>query len=774
MTNETNKALMNYDELKKEQLAIMKDKKTKTIVSYLNENKNALKSIRNFLNDYSGELTDDYIRENLQDDAKHLIKDIANSKEKCYLGLYKLNEIERDVKNYAGDEFWDWADTITKMNPYKLQNQQLDIIILKYLDALDFKEINKHFDRIIQITENNASSNSLKVFSNLISKLKFEFEKVKSSRISVIDKVINKLKFKNKETLKQETEQEKDKKYKEFVNKASRIFEALNKIVENHYHNNSYLFYLEMNPEEIEEICILSNSIRDKEIRINWQELLMRNLVDYYVSFAKTYTSVANIGSLSENWKLQKVFEIVYNSSNDVNLQEKILECFSIDNTYLPYLPLNIIESTINKNTKLNNKKLMKVIFYLENRFKLTNEQEQKTIQELNNRIITDSNKNIEIRQQAFNWFYDVDAPSFDKSFWCSKIFNTILNQENSEKVQNSLEFKTIIEKCFSKIDDKESIKNEIINYIPKGKNKYLITLFNKDVILKSGSLENLQNLILKFIERDDKNRMNLLCEYITNLYAKISENDDFVGIKGIDYLCSNYEESTFKKEIENSMKFVLVKSIQSKDVRVKIFKKFIEVIEIQDKELFVEEIYNSEVIDLHNIVKTLIEISNADLNKNIAIKYINELIKRHNIDTELFKQIVDYLSCLYNKTQDKEIGTTLCAVLEYSSNINKTKLQVLKNILENIVKTEKQFLIDYIEMLYSKNNDIDFNLYLLNKYFSYNVNINSNNITLKSYIDYIWDNNKYDTNIKSILKEICKSNNVELIEYVVSKGWKK
>lgn len=773
MTNETNKALMNYEELKKEQLAIMKDKKTKTIVSYLNENKNALKSIRNFLNDYSGELTDDYIRENLQDDAKHLIKDIANSKEKCYLGLYKLNEIERDVKNYAGDAFWDWADTLTKIEPYNLQNQQLDIIILKYLDKFDFKETNKHFDRIIQITENNASSNSLKVFSKLICKLRDEFEKVKSNKVSFGYRFLNMLKLKNKEIQKQELEQEKDKKYKEFVNKASRIFEALNHIVEHHYHSNSYLFYLEMNPDEIEEICVLSKSIRDKDLHINWQELLMRNLVDYYVSFAKTYINVANIGSLSKNWKLQKIFEIIYDSSNDINLQERILDSFSVDNTYLPYLPLNIIESTINKTTKLNNKKLMKVIFYLEKRFKLTNEQEQKTINELNNRIITDLNKNIEIRQQAFNWFYDVDAPSFDKSFWCSKIFNTILNQENSEKVQNSLEFKTILEKCFSKINDKESIKNEIINYIPNGKNKYLINLFNNEVILKSGSLENLQNLILKFIEIDDKNKINLLCEYITNLYAKISENDDFVGIKGIDYLCSNYEESTFKKEIENSIKFVLVKSIQSKDARVKIFKKFIEVIEIQDKELFVEEIYNSKLIDLHNIVKTLIEASNADSNKNIVVKYTNELIKQ-NMEPELFKQISDYLSSSYNKTQDKETGTTLCAVLEYSPNINQTKLQVLKNIFENLVKTEKQFLTDYIEMLYSKNNDIDFNLYVLNKYFSYNVNINSNNIALKSYIDYIWDNNKYDTNIKAILKEICKSNNVELIEYVVSKGWKK
>ena len=93
LSNNNSKELISFEQFKNQVLLESEKKHKESIVSYLKENINSLLSVRKFLDDYSCELTDDIINEKLTDDAKHLLQDIADSKEKCYLGLYKIKEM---------------------------------------------------------------------------------------------------------------------------------------------------------------------------------------------------------------------------------------------------------------------------------------------------------------------------------------------------------------------------------------------------------------------------------------------------------------------------------------------------------------------------------------------------------------------------------------------------------------------------------------------------------------------------------------------------------
>lgn len=274
---------LSYEELKEVKVKEFEATEKKEIVSYINENIKAVKSVRKFLAaDYSEELTDEYIINNLQDDAKHLIEDISDSKEKCYLGLYKLNEIVHNPKICKSEAFWNWADTVTGVKPYSLQNTQLDLIILKGLDEIKDKDESKYFDQIIRITKQNASSKSLEVYVKLIHKLVKDY---KENAEKEKKRFANEAKF----------QRTKDAVSQEIIRKINSVFEALNDIIVKHQQSHSYRFYLEMNPEYIEQICKNCKTIEDEDGQIKWRESLLRNLITYYVSFAREYSSIADI-----------------------------------------------------------------------------------------------------------------------------------------------------------------------------------------------------------------------------------------------------------------------------------------------------------------------------------------------------------------------------------------------------------------------------------------------------------------------------------------------
>jgi len=746
--------LVSYDQLKREQLIKIKNEKQKDIVSYLENNKAALKSIRNFIGNYSGELTDDFIKEHIDnDDAKHLLSDIAGSKEKCYLGLYKLNEIERDVRKCCSNSnFWDWADTLTKIEPYSLQNEQLDAIISKCIDELDNKDLDKNFDRIIQITEKNGSSYSLKVFSKLILKLKDEIEKLDGEEKP-------KFNFLKKE---EDWKKEQEAKKNIIVAKASKIFESLNKIVEHHLQQQSYLFYLEMNPEEIEEICRLSKAINAKDIHINWQENLMRNLIAYYVSFGKSFISVADISSLCDNWKLGKIFEIVYENSSDADLQGKILDSFSVDNSYLPYLPINIIQTTFNQDQE---DKVERIIYYLKNRYEITNENEKKIISTLNDKIIFDESRNIELREEAFNWYYE---QCLEKEVWCQKVITCILEQNLSEKVQLTPAYTNILKKCFSSIPDKNLIQPIITQYITIGKNKTLIKLFHDEVILSSDSSENLEDLITQLIELNNDDKITDICDNLNKLYVKKS-GISINGKKGLIYICQKYKESSYKEEIKECLKSYIINGNHAKSLRLEILREVINNFDAESEESFIDSILTSD-IEFDELIKLMISDSKMNVLFKLISKNEDTLISKH-YDSNTYEDVLNFLVLYYKTNEIKECSDLICDILLKTSLLS-VRERYINDVLSKLDKVASSFIKNSIGVLFSNENTSELNLYLLDIYFR--SQIESAPITsLKSYIDYLWENRGDNKFIESIINSICGSNNIEIIKYLVLKGWK-
>ena len=241
-----------------QELENIKKESQKWRTSILSSHQHALQTV---LNHFETTLTEDIIQERLKNrELKDLLKDISNSKETCILGLYKLDDIEA-AKNwfynpYADQKLWNWLATVTTMEPYRLQEKKIDDLMVKYI-AGPKNDIKKKFDQIIQITENNGSSNSLKVYTRLMGKVAADLEK-------------------EMEKKKPDNEQ-----IKNYVGLAEKIFKSLNAIIDYHLENKSFSFYLEMNPEEIRSIFEHEKKISSKANEpTNWKEPFLRKLID--------------------------------------------------------------------------------------------------------------------------------------------------------------------------------------------------------------------------------------------------------------------------------------------------------------------------------------------------------------------------------------------------------------------------------------------------------------------------------------------------------------
>lgn len=647
LSNNNSKELISFEQLRNQVLLESEKKHKEGIISYLKENKKSLLSVHKFLGDYSGELTDELIMEKLTDDAKHLLQDIADSKEKCYLGLYKIKEIKNN-NLYNTKYFWNWAETVTTITPYTLQNRELDLILIKSIKEL--KDIDDQFNDIILITQNNASSNSLKVYNQLLIKLKSKFDEIDNYKKNIFE---DDAKFSNR----------KEECRNNIIQQVSQIFESINHIVEHHSRNHSYEFYFDMNPEEIEQICKISKEFKTDNTRVLWLEPLLNNLISYYVTVAKEFSLTADIGSLCDNWKLTRIFSIVYDYSNNNELKEKILDSFSVNNAFLPYLPLDIIESTFNQKDDI---KQGNIIYYLEQRYDLSNEREKKVISSINDKIILDMTKNIELREKAFNWIFDKIE---SKDSWCQKILTELLEKSVNCDFEIKPSFTKIIKKCFTAIQDKDSINNSITKYLVEGKNKTIISFFNDEIISSdnnNNATNQLQDVILKLIKTNEDEKTIELCKYITKL-SELGCIDSVAGRQGIEFICKNYGLSEYKNEI-------------------------------------------------------------------------NEVIRK-----------------IYLRTNDDEA---------------KTKL--LTEIFKYIKDLKNTFLFSNMIYLFKEENSENLNFLLLKEFFECklpNISIQE----LEKYINYIWDRKNYNqTIVDSILESICKSENRDMIKYVVLKGWRK
>lgn len=95
-----------------------------------------------------------------------------------------------------------------------------------------------------------------------------------------------------------------------------------------------------------------------------------------------------------------------------------------------------------------------------------------------------------------------------------------------------------------------------------------------------------------------------------------------------------------------------------------------------------------------------------------------------------------------------------------------------IKEVLLKLNKTTSSFIKNSIGVLFSKENTSELNLYLLDIYFQSQTESAPIMPTLKAYIDYMWENRGDNKSIDSIINSICNSNNIEIIKYLVIKGW--
>ena len=326
-----------------------------------------------------------------------------------------------------------------------------------------------------------------------------------------------------------------------YVGLAEKIFESLNAIIDYHLENKSFSFYLEMNPEEIRSIFEHEKKISSKANEpTNWKEPFLRKLIAYYVAFAGHFLCKYTIASICDQWKLQEIFKLAYEGSEDITLQTRILESFSTENEYLPYLPINIIEGVLEQN---DGRKLDMIIRYLQSRYPMTDDSERVLIKKMNDQIILDSSKDIGLRETAFTWYLKTTAENETGEIkdWCRTILETMLGQTPND-IQEKTSFKNIVEQCYNCIPCEDRPNSLIESYIKDGKNKEIRDLFYTD--LKSNP-KSLAELLSSSIDENKSDKINDLIEYLTDYMYRYMDSDasyDSTVRNGIVHVVQYYQ----------------------------------------------------------------------------------------------------------------------------------------------------------------------------------------------------------------------------------------
>lgn len=609
-----------------QELENRKKERQEWLTSILSSHQHAL---QNVLNHFETTLTEGIIQEMLKNrELKGLLKDISNSKETCILGLYKLDAVEAAktllYNPYADQNLWNWLATVTTMEPYRLQEKKIDDLMVKCI-ADPTNDIKKKFDQIIQITENNGSSNSLKVYTRLMGKVAEDLEK-------------------EMEKKKPDNEQ-----IKNYIGLAEKIFESLNAIIDYHLKNKSFSFYLEMNPEEIRSIFEHEKKISSKANKpINWKEPFLRNLIAYYVAFARHFLCEHTIASIWDQWKLQEIFKLAYEGSEDITLQTRILESFSTENEYLPYLPIDIIEEVLEQNDE---RKLDMIIRYLQSRYPMTNDDERDRIKKMNDQIILDSSKDIGLRETAFTWYLKTTAENKtgEREDWCRTILETMLGQTSNE-TETTLSFKNIVGQCYECIPCENRPNGLIESYIKDGKNKEIISLFYTD--LKSNP-ESLAKLLSSLIDENESDKINDLIKYL------------------IDYMYM-YSDAPCDSTVRNGIVHV-VQYYQSGDI-------------VSSRKVQFNERSAGSIKNQSDVLKEILETSGKD-------NYIKENISRlYSQDND-----VDFNILLLHGLFSLDLKTfTILQLQEYVEYLwnNKERQDQIKPILKAICKSNRPDII--------------------------------------------------------------------------------
>lgn len=547
------------------------------------------------------DLNKDNIRKILsEEEPEKLINKVYNEDELLFVPLVQM-DIFKNFKK-CGDKFWDWAIKLTNKYKYELHSPELDKAVLKGIKA--DKKFN--FDDVVEITEKNASVKSFDVFLELMQKL--EEEQSKKPRLTFV---------KNDE--KQNPE--------EINNKSSKIFEAIEKIINHYLYSQSSELYNDTNPELLRDICKKYDQIAKKfpeTIEVRGRRPMLYSLIGYCVAIWKN----SNINNTHKT-KFQEVVNLVFEHTNDKNLRKAILEKYSKD---IRYIPFDIIKKTFEDNEEGD---IRLIVQYLEARYKI---EKDEALKEYNDNIIKNKKLSIELRAKAFLWFLE-EIPENEKSDWCKDHLDELINQELPENIQNNPYYETIFENCYKYAKDSGN-KKTIHDYIFHGKNDNLKKIIEEDITSNEEIVEFISKIDEKDVDRG-VGRANYLI-----LENEPRSSEDLKKISDCFY--NLYNDSKEEKTRKNIAEF-FVKAI-------KICDKFgLNKTEFFDRTL--DGIKNKKDEFISTVIKTFDEQDDIEFNARMILSYFQNSMSVSTCD---YIKYIDYIWEKRKEIQQNTIDRTL------------------------------------------------------------------------------------------------------------------
>ncbi len=553
MEEETAVVVQDYNQLKENVVAKVESSIMDDVTKMLTGDTGFLRAIRDYFVEETGLLTKEKIQERVNEEgAVQVFRDVAEKPELCNLGLFRLQTLTpSDVKKLSKTkEFWTWAIAVTENFPYPLQNEHLDAVVIEGLSNGQ-KFVLDNFSSILKVVTANASGSSLEVFDKLIVILK-EGEK--------------------KHALESAAAYESRK--KDIYSKIDDIFKSIFKILEIHKKNDSFKFYFSMNPIYIKSICSATADVEGNNT-FRWLEPLLQNLLAYYVHCAKTYHLSMDASTLWESSKLNEVFEAVFQYSSNPNIRKNILDSYSADNEFLPYLPINLIRGVMDSED--DSQKSM-VVAYLKDSYAINRGGIRKDIVELNDSIVLDKKLSLDSRCAAFSWYVEaLDSSDKDEKVrWLTDVFNKLVAEDFDEAVSRNLPYITMFRCCFDTILAANPDSFDLIPFITKTKNQTL----SKECFEKLYEVEKIaaKKVLTKLLEEnagEDKENLMMLC--MKKIFSDKDSGLELEGIqeRSLERLLEFYGDGKMDVEERNFFSDIIVNTSVSDKMRNKAFDLF-------------------------------------------------------------------------------------------------------------------------------------------------------------------------------------------------------
>ena len=534
-----------------------------------------------------------------KEEPEKLINKVYNEDELLFVPLVQM-DIFKNFKK-CGDKFWDWAIKLTKKYEHKLHSPELDKAVLKGIKA--DKKFN--FDDVVEITEKNASVKSFDVFLELMQKL--EEEQSKKPLLPFV---------KNDE--KQNPE--------EINNKSSKIFEAIEKIINHYLDSKSSELYNDTNPELLRDICNKYDKIAKKfpeTIEVRGRKPMLYSLIGYCVAIWKN-SDINNTHKI----KFQEVVDLAFEHTNDKNLRKEILKKYSNN---ICYIPFDIIQKTFESNEEDD---ICLIVQYLKDRYK---NKKDENLKKYNDDIIKNKKWSIELRAKAFLWFLE-EIPENEKSDWCKDHLDELINQDLPENIQNKPYYEKIFKCCYEHAQYSDN-KKTIHDYIFHGKNDNLKKIIEEDIT----SNEEIVEFISKIKDEKDVDRGVGRANYLI-LENEPRSSEDLKKISDCFYELYNKsrEEKTRKAIAE-----FFVKAIKICDQKTEFFDRTLDGIKNKKDEF------------ISTVIKTFDEQDDIEFNALMISSYFQNPMSVSTCD---YKKYIDYI---WEKRKEIQSNTNISSIID-------------------------------------------------------------------------------------------------------------